>query len=98
MNNGYSKDKLLMHLVQCLFFISEHFKVQVEAIHCPGRDNIRADALSWNDMARFLQATPGANQKAAAIPHQLLTLLVDKQPDWMSPDWTKLFTACIRQV
>ena len=46
MNNGYSRDRLLMHLIRCLFFISEHFKVQVEAVHCPGKDNIRADALS----------------------------------------------------
>ena len=97
-NNGYSKDKLLMHLIRCLFFISEHFKVQVEAVHCPGKDNIRADALSWNEVDRFLQALPGADQKETDIPQQLLTLLVDKQPDWMSSDWTRLFTASIRQV
>ena len=46
MNNGYSRDRLLMHLIRCLFFISEHFKVQVEAVHCPGKDNNCADALS----------------------------------------------------
>ena len=97
-NNGYSKDKLLMHLIRCLFFISEHFKVQVEAVHCPGKDNIRADALSRNEVDRFLQALPGADQKETDIPQQLLTLLVDKQPDWMSSDWTRLFTASIRQV
>ena len=94
MNNGYSRDKLLMHLIRCLFFISEHFKIQVEAVHCPGKDNIRADALSQNDIDRFLQALPGA----ADIPHWLLTLLVDKQPDWISPDRTRLFIASIRQV
>ena len=98
LNNGYSRDKLLMHLLRCLFFISEYFKVQVEAVHRRGKDNIRADALSRNDLNRFLQASPGADQKAVGIPHQLLTLLVDKQPDWMSPDWTRWFTASIQQV
>ena len=97
-NNGYSRDKLLMHLLRCLFFISEHLKVQIEVVHCPGKDNIHADTLSRNDMDRFLQALPGADQKVADIPHQLLTLLVDKQPDWMSPVWTRLFTASIKQV
>ena len=77
-NNGYSKDRLLMHLIRCLFFISEYFEVQVEAVHCPGRDNIRADALSRNDMVRILQAFPGADRRAVEIPHQLLTLLVDQ--------------------
>ena len=98
LNNGYSRDKLLMHLLRCLFFISEYFKVQVEAVHRQGKDNIRADALSRNDLNRFRQASPGADQKAVGIPHQLLTLLVDKQPDWMSPDWTRWFTASIQQV
>lgn len=98
MNNGYSKDKLLIHLIRCLFFISEHFKYQVEVVHCPGKNNICADALSRNNISLFLQATPGADQKPAVIPQQLLTLLVDRQPDWMSSDWTRLFTASIRQV
>ena len=98
LNNGYSRDKLLMHLIRCLFFISEHFKIQVEAVHCPGKDNIRADALSRNDVDRFLQVSPGADPKAADIPRPLLALLVDRQPDWMLPDWTRLFTASIRQA
>ena len=68
MNNGYSKDKLLMHLIRCLFFISEHFKYQVEAVHCPGKNNIRTDALSWNNIGLFLQATSGVDQKPTVIP------------------------------
>ena len=81
MNNGYSRDKLLMILTIDVYF---YIKVQVEAVHCPGKDNIRADALSWNDIDRFLQALPGADQKAADIPHHLLPLIVDKQPNRMS--------------
>ena len=32
-NNGYSRDKDIMHLLRCLFFISEHHNFLVEAIH-----------------------------------------------------------------
>ena len=98
LNNGYSRDKLLMHLIRCLFFISEYFKVKVEAVHCRGKDNIQADALSRNNTSRFLQALPGADQEPVDIPPPLLTLLVNEQPDWMSPDWTRWFTASIRQA
>ena len=80
-------------LIRCLLFISEHFKVQVEAVHCPGKDSICADALSRNNAGHFLQASPGADKKSAVIPQQQITLLVDRQPDR-----TRLFTASIRQV
>ena len=70
--NGYSRDKLLIHLIKYLFFISEHIKVQVEAVHCPGKDNIHADALSRNDVNRFFQASPGTDLKVADIPLPLL--------------------------
>ena len=70
----------------------------VEAVHRRGKDNIQADALSRNNTSRFLQALPGADQEPAQIPQLLLTLLVNKQPDWMSPDWTRWFTASIRQA
>ena len=98
LNNGYSRDKLLMHLIRCLFFISEYFKVKVEAVHCRGKDNMQADALSRNNTNRFLQALPGADQEPVDIPQPLLTLLVNEQPDWISPDWTRWFTASIRQA
>ena len=87
-----------MHLIRYLFFISEHLKYQIETGHCPGKNNIHANMLSWNNIRYFLQTSPGADQKSTVIPHQLLVLLVDTQPDWMSLDWTRLFTASIRQV
>ena len=33
--------------------ISEHLKIQVETVHCPGKDNIHADALSRNAVNCF---------------------------------------------
>ena len=98
LNGGYSKDALLMQLLRSLFFITEHYKCLIEAVHCPGKDNIRADALSRNNWYQFSQASGVVDQTKTRIPQELLDLLVNKQPDWTSPDWTQLFIACTRQV
>ena len=37
LNSGYSRDREMMHLLRCLFFIAEHFCMQVEAVHLPGK-------------------------------------------------------------
>lgn len=39
-----------MYLLRCLVFITKHFGIQLEiiSIHCPGQDNVQADALSQN--------------------------------------------------
>ena len=59
MNSGYSKDEVTMHQVRCLFFISEHFRFTVEAVHLPGKLNEVADALSRNYMHQFSQVMLG---------------------------------------
>ena len=43
-NSGYSRDKDIMHLLRCPFFISEHHHFLVEAVHLPGKTNVAADA------------------------------------------------------
>lgn len=53
---------------------------------------MRADAPSRNEITRFLEACPGADQKAAGILYQW----TNNPTAWMSPDWIKLFTASIR--
>ena len=61
-NRGYSRDRKLMHLLRCLFFISEKFRVNVDAVHCPRKYNIRTDVLSHNDIPHsFLQAPQTVN-------------------------------------
>ena len=97
-NCGYSKDRELMHLLRCLFFITEHWRMSIRAVHIPGKDNVRADALSRNDFPRLLQAAPDACVRPTRIPLQVLALLVEEQPDWVSPRWTELFVACIRRA
>ena len=72
--------------------------MSIRAVHIPGKDNVRADALSRNDFPRFLQAAPDACVRPTRIPLQVLALLVEEQPDWVSPRWTELFVACIRRA
>ena len=38
-NSGYSRDREMMHLLRCLFFIAEHFRMQVEAVHLPREES-----------------------------------------------------------
>ena len=97
-NSGYSKDKDMMHLLRCLFFISEHHHFLVEAVHLPGKVNIAADALSCNNAPHFLQVVPEAQKQPTPLPDQALQLLVVEQPDWMSSSWTELFVACTKQA
>ena len=97
-NSGYSRDKDMMHLLRCLFFISEHHHFLIEAVHLPGKTNVAADALSRNNNSQFLQVVPEAQERPTPVPDQALQLLVVEQPDWMSSSWTELFVACTKQA
>lgn len=98
LNNGYSRDKDMMHLLRSLFFITEYNSIVLQAIHIAGSTNVAADAVSRNDMARFSQVQTGAAASPSQVPSQVWSLLVEEQPDWISPSWRTLFTTCIRQV
>ena len=95
-NAGCCKDPMLMHLLRCLFFLAAHFSVTVKALHIPGVENIAADAISRNDLSRFMQATPEANPDPSPIPEQLVQLLARSRPDWTSSLWVQLFKDCCR--
>ena len=93
LNGSYSKDEVIMHLVRCLFFISEHFRFAVEAVLLPGKLNEVADALSSNYILQFSQVMPEADPQPTPIPDQALWLLVEEKPDWTLVNWTELFVA-----
>jgi len=97
-NRGYSKNPIMMHMVRCLFFITEHHHLSLEAVHLPGKINVAADALSHNNWSLFLQLSPGAMPDPSPIPDQTLRLLVEEQPDWTPTNWTELFVICTRQA
>ena len=97
-NSGYSKDKDIMHMMRCLFFIRAHWDFQLLAEHIPGEDNKAADAISRNNFPLFFQVSPDAAPQATPIPQALLSWLVEQQPDWTSTTWVKQFRNCLMQV
>ena len=98
LNSSYSKDKNMMHMLRCLFFISEHHQFLVEAVHVPGKLIQAVDAISRNNISNLLQVLPGAQLHPVPIPSQVLRMLVGDQPDWTSRNWPEPFTACTRQA
>ena len=93
-NSGYSRDREMMPLLRGLIFcIAEHFHLQVEAVHLPGKENGLPDALSHNNIPHFQQARPGAAKSPTHLPRQALALLVEEQPDWTSPHWTSFVSS-----
>ena len=97
-NSFYSRDKDMMYLLRCLFFISQYHHFLVKAVHLPGKTNIVANTLSRNNISQFLQVVPEAQTQPTPVPEQAVQLLVVEQPDWMLSSWTKLFVACTKQA
>ena len=52
--HGYTKEKHMAHLLQCLLFIEARLNVTLVATHVPGAENPVADALSRNRLMEFL--------------------------------------------
>ena len=74
-----------MQLLHCLFFIRASFEISLNAIYIKGEDNVRADALSKNNLCMIFAQAPKTNSHPTAIPESAVELLVWQQPDWLSP-------------
>ena len=97
-NSSQAKDRILMHLLRCMFFVAAHLDIHLHASHVPGVENVAADALSRNCVSTFMQEVPGAEPHPTPIPQALVDMTVREQPDWTSPRWAQLFSAFCRQV
>lgn len=95
-NSGYSRVPQIMHLPRCLFFIRARFQFNMYAVHVPGVENSLADAISRNNLSVLFSQMPGAVNNQVQVPPPLLALLVEQQPDWTSPAWTRLFRSCFQ--
>ena len=91
-NSRSSHDPEMMHLLRCLFFFEARYNFRAEASHIPGKMNDLADDLSRKRASLFLLKVPIAQPFPTRIPPQLMDVLVVGQPDWMSVDWTTLFS------
>ena len=97
-NSGRSKDKLAMHLLQCLFFFAAELKSLSVCSTSIGEYNVAADALSRNNVSLFFQQVPQANKDPSTLPPELVQALVLQQPDWTSVTWRSLFNSILQKV
>ena len=95
LNSGYSRDKTLMHLLRCLFFMAASFNFWYSASHIPGKLNIAADAISRNRESTLFEVMPSINRSPSIIPQMLIQLLAPNGPDWTSQSWARQFNNSI---
>ena len=81
-NHRSSKNQDAMHLVRALAFITAKFDFHIVATHIKGAHNIRADALSRDNLPLFRSLHPQANQEGTPVPQSLLDILILSKPDW----------------
>ena len=96
-NKKSSKHLPAMHLLRCLFFICARSGITVSAEHLPGWRNKAADALSRNNPKLFFEevAVTGMSLQPTPMKPALLAVLVDRNPNWLSADWSRSFVAII---
>lgn len=92
LNSRGSKEKSLMQMLRCLFFIEAHLQFSISSAHIPGVRNERADDLSRNRLASFHSRMVSADPNPSPIPPSLLQWLLNPKVDWTSHDWIRQFT------
>ena len=75
-NVGYSRDKDMMHLMRCLFFIRAYWGIDLWAVHIPGEQNVAADAISRGNLSTLFQVSPQVSPLPTVVPQSLHDLLV----------------------
>ena len=90
-NAGRARDKLLMHLLRCLYFFCAHHCVTLVASHIQGAVNRVADAISRNHLDTFRSLVPQALPLPSVLRPSLCLLLLETSLTWTSPRWRQLF-------
>lgn len=89
-NKRSCRDRDMMRLVRCLFFLEARFGFELVAAHLPGRENMLADDLSRNKLSDFLSKAQSPDRLPSEIPAGLRDLLLDRE-GWTSQRWTRRF-------
>ncbi len=87
------RDRGLMHLLRCLFFLEASLQFELTAKHIPGLHNGLADDLSRNRLSAFVSKVPRAQRDPTPFPPGMPLVLLDATLDWTSPTWTRLFSS-----
>ena len=94
-NLGYSKALMIItYLLQCLFFIKAHFRVEVSASYLPGHLNMTADAISRDNLPFLFSQVPAARWSRIPLPGPLIRISLDNRLDWTCSSWRASFAAC----
>ena len=93
-----SRNKAVMHLLRCLFFLEASFDCHLLASHIPGVQNELADDLSRNRLTSFLQKAPPSMSPTPCLVPQYLRDLLFHAIDWTSPSWRMQFANILRQA
>ena len=97
-HKGSSKDKVVMHLLRCLWFFTAHFDIELNAEHIAGADNCTADHLSRNQMQSFFFLHPQVSPLPVPLPPQLLQMVTVQDLDWTSTGFNRIFKDTINWV
>ena len=89
-NKRTARDPLLNQFLYCLFFYAGYYKFHFSAAHIPGTSNAAADTLSRSNLTASSLLVPQVPQ--TEVPSVIQDLLVREMPDWISSQWTDLFT------
>ena len=97
LNKRSCRDRHLMHMLRCLFYIEAQGQFIIIAEHVEGTSNDKADDLSRDKLSSFLSKVPEADKSPTVLPSQLPRLLLSLDPDWISPSWERQFIATLRR-
>lgn len=96
-NDIYSKESHLIHLVRLLVVFAAHHGFWFSSKHIPGIENGAADAISRGNICLFLSQVPTAAHRPSVIPLPLLDL-VCQDAVWTSTAWIERFSAILQLV
>lgn len=97
-NARYSKEKLLMHMLRCLFFVEAQYQFRLSANHIAGVHNSLADDLSRDRLGSFRDKLRVSDTYPPVINSSLLQWLLTPDQDWLSQSWRELFNTIVSKA
>ena len=92
LNGGYCREKLMAHLLRCLFFLEAKHELSLTAVHVRGVDNGAADAISRNKPDVFFRLCLHECHRKIPVNQDIIRqLALDVQ--WTSDTWKRWLAA-----
>ena len=97
-HKGSSKDKVVMHMLRCLWFFIAYFDIELNVEHIAGAINCTADQLSRNQMQSFFLLHPQVSPLPVPLPPHLLQMVAVQDLEWTSTGFSRIFRDIIKWV